>query len=187
MEASQYLTLSSVSEIYIFDSDKLIGLITSFITLFIILFLLALPLYLYFTYSNDLEAQKKYKCKELLAGLKNKKSARLYPFLLLLRRIAIISWLLCMSSYSKYTLVLFLVTFQVFYLIAFILTRPFEAIDDNLVEMANEIFFTFSCSCLLYLNTPAKWEGYATEAFLWVLLSNNSVVGMIIMGKVINY
>jgi len=91
--ASEYILLSSTSEIYEFDSSKsadLISHIVSWIALIVCLSLPAIALYLFFAYSQNYDSKNKSVLMEFMSGLKNVKWARLYIITLLMRRISFV-------------------------------------------------------------------------------------------------
>lgn len=186
LEAYQFLMMSSVSELYQMKYDEYASFSIAAMIFILCLFLLGLSYHLYSSTKKFYDDDQHYHCKEIVRGLKDTKSARMYTFLLVFRRFALVSWLICMKDYDKGYLIAFIVMFQVLYLFRIIYVRPFESTTDNLVEITNEVFFTTACCLLVYLNNDNAWSGTNTDYYLILLISNNLVVVMIMLGKFLN-
>lgn len=181
MEGYQYLLLSSVSEIYyVQDSTVFSYLFALLIAAFCIAFVIITS---YATAYYDYDPEKFSKTQELYAGLKPIKTVRIYSVFILLRRLVLVSWLIGMSSYNKYPIILFAMIVQFSYLLFMFYLRPFEKLEDNIVELTNEVFFTFLLTALSHLNTEEKWTKRATDNYLYVLMGNNIVIAAILLSK----
>ena len=101
-------------------------------------------IFVFISMRENYDEDRKYTCREVMAGLKDNKTARIYSFMLLFRKFVYVTWLIVMSSFDKYFLISFLSICQMIYLFLICSLSPFENKDDNMVEIVNEIFFTFS-------------------------------------------
>ena len=64
-----------------------------------------------------------------------------------------------------------------------ILMRPFEAIENTLVEVINELFLSGIIIILLFLNSEAKWTSSAKSMFFGILTINSLIILVVLMGK----
>ena len=123
------------------------------------------------------------KTQEFYTGLKPIKATRIYTVFILLRRLVLVVWLIAMSSFDKYAIISFAIIVQVVYLVFMVYSRPFEVVENNIVELTNEVFFTFLLMALWHLNTEENWKGTATDVYMFVLMGNNIVIAMILFSK----
>jgi hypothetical protein len=136
-------------------------------------------------YDYDLDNYSK--TQEFYTGLKPVKITRIYAVFILLRRLVLVVWLIAMGSFDKYSIILFAVVVQVIYLIFLAYLRPFELAENNIVELTNEVFFTFLLTSLCYLNTEARWNGTATDVYMYILMGNNIAIATILFSKRANF
>ena len=61
--------------------------------------------------------------------------------------------------------------------------RPFEAIENTLVEIINELFLSLIVVILFFLNSEAKWTGSKESAFLGVLTINSLTILVVLIGR----
>ena len=185
LEMSQFILISSVNEIYQWDTTttyRLLSFIYSISMVLIFLLFVILVFYLSFS-AYRLNEREHNLLEEFFRGIQQKKRHKFYVTLLLLRRflfvILPISWLF-MSS-RVLTIVLFLI--QIFYILSLLFLRPFVETKGNLIEILNEIYFGFLVLFLTIVNTEDKWNSTKTNTYMWVLVSNTLVVLVIILGK----
>jgi hypothetical protein len=185
MEVYQFLLLSAVSEIYYYQDAKLYSLFFAFIVVvFCIAFFAAVSL---ISGYYDYDPKNFSKTQEFYTGLKPVKETRIYTVFILLRRLVLVVWLIAMSSFDKYAVISFAILVQVIYLVFMVYSRPFELLENNIVELTNEVFFTFLLTALWHLNTKEKWTRIATDVYMFVLMGNNIVIAMILFSKRANF
>ena len=88
---SEYIFLSSTSEIYEFDTSKTADVISHIASKIVLIVCLSLPvivLYLFFVYTQNFDSKNRSLLTEFISGLKNVKWARFYIITLLMRRIS---------------------------------------------------------------------------------------------------
>jgi hypothetical protein len=120
------------------------------------------------------------KLDEFSSGLKRKRSARFYSTFLLLRRTIFVIWLLFGNRFDPFIIVSVMLIFQILYVVALFLIRPFEQMQNNIVECLNEVFFTSMVVILVHVNTENKWAGLWTKIYVWIMMFNNlALVGVL--------
>mmetsp|Transcript_5463 Transcript_5463/g.4647 ORF Transcript_5463/g.4647 Transcript_5463/m.4647 type:complete len:85 (-) Transcript_5463:286-540(-) len=74
-----------------------------------------------------------------------------------------------------------MIPIQIMYLIFIIITRPFSRQENNLVEIANEIFYLILIILCVWLNESEEWNSFNTKAFNGVVFGNSISITMIMM------
>ena len=185
LQMSQFILISSVNEIYQWDTTDFYRLISFLFSMsMVVIFLLVVILVLYLTFSKYRLDEKEHNLlKEFFRGIQQNKRHRFYVSLLLLRRfwfvILLITWLF-MSS-RVLTIVLSLIQFL--YILSLSYLRPYEETKGNLIEIMNEIYFGFLVIFLAIVNTEDEWNSIKTKTYMWVLVSNTLVVLVIVLGR----
>ena len=123
------------------------------------------------------------KWREYLSGVKNTNSARLYPFLALLRRSLMITWLVLSKTFGIENSILGLLLVQVPYLAYIMIVRPMDRKKNNMVEIINELFLTVIISFLSYFNTESKWNSQLTKLFMYIVLGNTVIITLLVTSK----
>jgi hypothetical protein len=62
-----------------------------------------------------------------------------------------------------------------------VVVRPYESIQDNMVEFVNQTFFLFYISTQFYLKTEENWNSTFKNMFIYVLVLNNVVIVIILL------
>ena len=185
LEMSQFILISSVNEIYQWNTTDFYRLLSLLLSISIILiFLQVFILILYLTFSKYKLNEKEHNLlEEFFRGIQQNKRHKFYVTLLLLRRfwfvILLITWLF-MSS-RAITIVLSLIQFV--YILNLSYLRPYEETKGNIIEILNEIYFAFLFLFLSIVNTEDEWNSIKTNIYMWVLSSNTFVVLVIVSGK----
>ncbi|CAI2384176.1 unnamed protein product [Moneuplotes crassus] len=185
LEAYQFIMLGSVSEIFRLEYTEYVSFLISCVALIFCAFLLYVSYHVYATTMKFYDEEQFYYFKELARGLKDSKEARIYTFFLLLRRFVLVIWLISVKDANKYFAIVFLSVFQLFYFSRIVYSRPLAGKCENIVEITNEVFFTVLACLLLHLNTTDVWEGTNTSVYLYILISNNVVIAMIMLSNLI--
>ena len=185
LEMSQFIIISSVNEIYQWDttdSKRLISFIFSIIM--ILIFLLVVILVLYLTFSTyRLNEGEHNLLEEFFIGIQQNKRHKFYVALLLLRRFLFVILLITWLFMSSRVLIIVLSLIQFFYISSLIYLRPYEEAKDNLIEILNEIYFGLLALFLAIVNIEDQWNSTKTNTYMWVLVSNPFVVLVIVSGK----
>ena len=187
LEINEYFLISSLNEIYSFSAEHG-DLIFSFIfSIFIILFsilLILLTIYLAFSsYQVDEESQNKL--GEFFDGLKTSRICKMYPSLLLIRRlIFVVFWIVLQSAPSRVPIGI-LLPFQIGYLTLIAYSRPHQELIVNIVEIINESFFIWLLGSLLIFNEERDWFEAIIYIFMHLILINVIICFFILQGNYI--
>lgn len=139
LEAFQYLLLTTVFEMKIFDITGIKWIVSLFCgtLLFgftIVFFFLAIT-----EARKPFDTQeKKSRFGEFNAGLKERKMVRIYTPMLLLRRYFFIIWLVLLIRHDPVLIISGMITIQLTYLATLIFVRPFQDAVNNIIEVMNE-------------------------------------------------
>ena len=185
LEMSQFILISSVNEIYQWDTTDSYRLISFLYSIsMILIFLLVVILVLYLTFSTyRLNEREHNLLDEFFRGIQQNKRHEFYVTLLLLRRFWFVILLITWLFISSRALILVLCLIQAFYILNLSYLRPYEETKENLIEILNEIYFEFLVIFLAIVNTEDEWNSIKTKIYMWVLNSNTFVVFAIVLGK----
>ena len=186
MESYQFLLLANISNLRDYDVSTApqIASLSFSAVIFALCVLFLVAAFMMFQKSNKKSKRKKrLKWEEFLSGVKEKKIAKIYCFLALLRRFLMVSWLLLSKPLGAKGSVEGLLLVQIPYFIFFIIVRPFDQVKNNMVEGTNELFLVVIISYLCFYNTESMWTDSATQIFIYVILGNTAVVVLILFGK----
>ena len=184
LEVNQYILISSINEISNFNTSsifRIISIASAFIFLILCILLIGVVAYLSLSSYEKFENEHN-KIGEFFQGVKNGKF-KIYSLTLLIRRFAFVTFLIIFSSKSSTYTLGSLWGLQVIYLVFLIILRPFEETKCNLIDILNEIYFTFLFSCLIYLDTEIKWKSCYIKIYLSIIFSNNLGSISIIISK----
>ena len=186
LEMNQFILISSVHEVYSFNSDNtlnIVSLVFAILMLVSCLLLILLVTYLSLT-SYEVDEDKHNKLGEIFSGVKMQKKHKFYVVALLIRRTVFIVILITSESISSRATIGVLSGLQLGYLIFLAFIRPFEEFKCNAIEIMNEIYFLFLLSSLIYLNTEDNWNQSITNSYIFFLTSNTIVAFLIVFGKI---
>ena len=185
LEMSQFILISSVNEIYQWDttdSYRLFSFVFSISMILIFVLVVILVLYLIFS-AYRLNEREHNLLEEFFRGIQQNKRHKFYVTLLLLRRflfvILVITWLFISSR----VLIIVLSIIQLLYTLNLSYLRPYKEIKGNLIEILNEIYFGFLLIFLAIVNTEDEWNSIKINTYMWVLISNTFVVLVIVLSK----
>ena len=123
----------------------------------------------------------------LVKGFKPSWIWRSYWFVFLVRRTLFISIIFFMEDNDRMEKLFYFVVIQGLYFLYVLILRPHDSVKENLNDFVNEIFFLFFITFLTYFNDADKWNDTATNAYFWILMSNNFILISIVLGKKANY
>ena len=184
--AYQILMITSLSELNTSDfsySTQTLLLIFSVIILGIWAAAIGLSFYIFNSTKNYFDTDRYYKLGEFITGIKNNKYARAYSFLALIRRTLLISWLILFNWLESYILSYGLLGVQVCYLICLVIIRPFDRVENNLIEIVNEIIYSLMIWMLVKYNTEEEWKPLTGTIFTGIIMSNSLMITLIMFGK----
>ena len=126
---------------------------------------------------KDNGLEKMYYFVEFFSGIKGTKKARVYALIFLLRR-TVLCWIVLLFQRLMSLTVLnsVFVFFQLWYLLFSWILKPFNDVKDNILEIMNEVFYTFLWSSLIYFQTKDKWSTVFENAYIGVMLFNNLIL-----------
>ena len=185
LEMSQFILISSVNEIYQWnttDSYRLLSFVFSISM--ILIFVLVVLLVLYLTFSKYRLNEREHNLfEEFFRGIQQNKRHKFYVTLLLLRRFLFVILLITWLFISSRVLIIVLSLIQVVYILNLSYLRPYQETKGNLIEILNEIYFGFLVIFLSIVNTEDEWNSIKTNTYMWVLVSNTIVLLVIVSGK----
>ena len=185
IESYQFLLISSVSEINIFNvnsSSHMSSLVVAFLIL-IVWIIFAIFSLILVSASIPKTNNEHNKFSELYAGLRNTTWARVYLTFQLMRRILFVVLLITLAQVSSSAITWTISSLQIIYLIMLLILRPFEGLKDNIVEIINEVFFSYFFCWLLHFNSEDAWSSTTTDIYLALLWSNNFIVFCIVLSN----
>ena len=184
-EANVFLLLSSLSELYNWDtssSSKIISLFFAFVGGWICLSFISLSMINYSLHKDTKTMDNYIPMKEFFSGINDKRMSRLYPTILFLRRILFVGWLIFGRSMNSFTLVCLMIVIQLAYLINLVIVRPYKQIKDNIIELTNEWFYFILVSLLSYFNSKDRWESPIEDIYFGIIIGNSMIIIAILIG-----
>ena len=122
--------------------------------------------------------------KVLVDGMKPKWICRSYFLVFLIRRTLFGIILFFMESYDMITRVILFVVVQFLITVYMIILRPQQELKEQISDVINEVYFLFFGAFLLYFNTEDRWSPTSSEAYFWILMSNNFVLIFIMLSMI---
>ena len=131
--------------------------------------------------SEVFETQKYF--VTLVEGFKASWIWRSYWLVFLIRRTLFIAIIFFMEDYKMMVKVSLFVSIQGLYFLYILWLRPQDSVKENLNDFINEIFYLYFVVFLLYFNTEDKWTDTTTEVYFWILMANNFILIVIMLGR----
>ena len=184
-EANVFLLLSSLSELYQWDtsnSSKIISLFFAFIGGWICLNFISLSMINYSMHKDTKNMDNYIPMKEFFSGINDKRMSRLYPTILLLRRLLFVGWLIFGGTLNNFTLVCPMIVIQLAYLVNLTIVRPYKQVRDNIIEVTNEWFYFVLVSLLSHFNSKDRWINVIENIYFGIILSNSMSIILILIG-----
>ena len=179
---SHFWIVCSIFEIYKANLSSIstqISLVFSIIILCVIIAFSSLNIVLAFN-NSDLSPPS---LNELFANLKNTKMARMYNVALMIRRVVLVSIMICLSNADKFVLLFISVLCQVIHVVMIIKVRPYTSLKDNLIEVQVNVIFIILLLILILLNTQDSWNDVATSIYLSLMCFPLVFIFFISIGK----
>ena len=185
LEMSQFIFISSLNEIYQHKTSNYLKWIS------FIFSILMIALYIIFSILINYLALSSYRLneyahnmlEEFFRGLRASNKSKFYAFVLLMRRFIFIIMLINLESFSSKLLISLLLVIQVIYLWYIALTRPYEQVKCNIIEILNEVYFSILLFILIFLNNENDWNSSKINMYMWMLISNTIVVFIVVNSK----
>ena len=100
-----------------------------------------------------------------------------------MRRFIFLAIIFFMNKLEMIDKVIFFVVVQILYLSYIVGLRPQGSSKENLIDVINEVFYTYFVMFLLYYNSEERWSETITEAYFWIMMSNNFVLMLVTFSK----
>ena len=192
MSMNQFILISSVSEIYHFNTfgyKRIISLVFANIVLILMILLIWIITFLVY-FQKEIEG-KRNKFSQFFDGITNKTSSKIYIVFILIRRFVYVIILITVAPKSSLITIWIILILQLIFIILLIFKRPYSDMKSNIIEVINEIYFFVILISLLHFNSIDRWIGTPTTAYIWIISSNNIISFAIIMGNshsfILNY
>ncbi|CAI2379798.1 unnamed protein product [Moneuplotes crassus] len=188
MESFQLLLLTSISELLQANfggAAPVISFTSSLLILGVCVGLMTLALYMFWITKDFYDPDRYYKLGEFFSGVRLNKYARLYSFLRCFRKLFIILWLLICSFLDSWILCVGFLVLQLSYFIIIILLKPFDRVENNIIEMINEVIFTLLIGICIIFDQDQEWTSLPTNLFNYTILSNSIIITLVMIGALI--
>ena len=185
LELSQFFMVSSISEIYSFDTSGYLRIISVVFAIIVLAFFAIVIVSLFiFAFSSYKEIEGEHnKLSELISGLKLNRKERLYVAILMARRLIFIMILIFSSSLSSQIVIGMLIAFQTPYLIYLFLIRPFKEMDTTIIELANEWIFIVLLITLIILNSERDWTPLLAHIYMQAICFSSFMSSVVVAGR----
>ena len=130
---------------------------------------------------ESFESQKYFRV--LIDGMRPNWLCRSYFVIFIIRRSLFGVVLFFCQTLEMITRVVLFVVIQFLITTYIIVLRPQEEIKERISDVINEVYYLFFGAFLLYFNTEARWSNTASDAYFWILMSNNFVLILIMLSK----
>ena len=185
LETNEYLLFSSIYESYNFHTSKPLerfSLAVAILIIFSCIILIVIVIILAFS-SYTINEEEHNKIGEIFSGIKMNIKHKMYVPLLLIRRALFVALLVTLNSLSSKIIIGILTPFQIIYCALIIIIRPFEETKWKMIEIINEVYFTFLLGGLIFFNYEDEWSSVTTYFYMWSIVSNTVVVFIIVFGN----
>ena len=185
LELSQFFMVSSISEIYSFDTSGYLRIISVVFAIIVLVFFTIVTVSLFlFAFSSYKEIEGEHnKLSELISGLKPNRIERFYVSFLMTRRLIFIMVLIFSGSLSSQIVIGMLIAFQAPYLIYLFLIRPYKEMDTTIIELLNEWIFIILLITLIILNSERDWTPLLAHIYMQVICFNSLMSSVVVSGK----
>ncbi|CAI2381600.1 unnamed protein product [Moneuplotes crassus] len=182
MQAFVFTTLSIFSELYnanlsttvtkiSFGFGIMFGICTS------VLFILSF--YMYCKSFPQIDQEKYWLCVEYFNGIKPKKYSKLYSSMFMLMRLLLTSCIIFGQPARTFDKATFFYLLNILYCIYLIIIRPFENLQDNIIEVTNQTLFCCLAVPLPWLNTKESWNPFYEDFYTTILITSPSICTLV--------
>ena len=185
LEIFQFILISATYELYKANVSSIERIFSFLIAIFMIIVLLILSIFTFYLSlsSYKINERKHNKLGEFFSGLKQQKKFKIYNPILLLRRGFFVIFLITLVSINSKIMICITSFVQLIYTIYLCFLRPLDEVKWNIIEIVNEVFFLLLFSSLAFLNEEPNWSGTVTLIYIWVIVSNNILIAIIVCCK----
>jgi len=127
--------------------------------------------------------------RETFIGLKDAELAKTYILMsMFLRKVIYIGIMISLvSMISTIYLWIGIIVIEIFITGYLVFVRPYERLQDNLIELANQFIFIVLVCFLMFLNKPEHWNPTWEVVVMWVIVSNNLIMTSILVCKLLPF
>ena len=119
---------------------------------------------------------KRRACIHWFSGLKESRISRIYSLLFWLRRQLFCVLILLFKDLNMITKISVYASIQFVYMVLCCCLRPFKMTKDAIIDSINEFIYLVLCILLVYFNTSDRWSSVISNAYIWIIISNNLVL-----------
>ena len=123
--------------------------------------------------------------KETSVALSKIKIARLYSFIFLLRRLAMVLIIILIPRSSLQIKISFLLILQIAYLLYSIFVRSFEKMKDQVVEISNEFVLLILMIFLTNYPSESDWTNTSEDTLIGIILSQLLILFLVSLANAI--
>ena len=180
--------MSSISEIYRFKNESSARIVSFTVAIALVLFWIVFLFFNWLLVFKEKRIQNEHNnLGEFFIDIKQNLKARHYNVLQLIRRVVYVFLVMVLAPTSSFSVILAITLIQCIFYISYIaITRPYVETKNNIIEIANELFFTLLLISQFYYNTQDRWTALVKNIYIWVILSNNVFVFVVLLGN-LNY
>ena len=185
LEINQFMLVSTINEIYFWNSSgtfRIISVSIAIIWLIVCLSIIGIVATLALS-SYQIDENHHNKLEEFFVGIKSENKFQLYVAFMLLRVTVYVAALITLSIYSSRIVIGMLSLLQVGYWIYSAILRPMIETKANIILIINEAYFIFILGSLAYFNLENDWSFTSTMIYVWTLGSNTLVTFVLILSK----
>ena len=186
LQSIQFWLIACLYEIYMFNfSQKYYIISFAFAVLLLLGIFVLIGVVIYLSLSAYLVYEEFHNnIGEFFVGIQMDRKYKFYAALMLIRKLLFAAVLVFWMHMNSLTIILILLFIEMWYFGYLVILRPFKEIKGNMIEIINEIFFSFFLGVLIYLNNKSKWTSTITSIYSYTMTANNIIVLAIISSKI---
>ena len=186
LQSIQFWLIACLYDIYMFNfSQKYYIISFTFAVLLLLGIFTLIGVVIYLSLSAYLVYEEFHnKIGEFFVGIQMDRKYKFYAALMLIRKLLFAAVLVFWMHMNSLTIILILLFIEMWYFGYLVILRPFKEIKGNMIEIINEIFFSFFLGVLIYLNNKSKWTSTTTSIYSYTMTANNIIVLAIISSKI---
>ena len=176
------LLIASLSELYLLkfntDDHRISKIFAVCVLLYCNMVIMFIIFQIFATKVIALEESpnKRRVCIHWFSGLKESRISRIYSLLFWLRRQLFCVLILLFKDLNMITKISVYATIQFVYMVLCCCLRPFKMTKDAIIDSINELIYLVLCILLVYFNTSDRWSSVISNAYIWIIISNNLVL-----------
>ena len=180
IEAILFIFISFILELSQFDSfegHKVSYIITWVSLLVITILVILLPIH-FFVFRTGGKIRTKF-FSELYNGTKDKPLWKLNTLVFIIRRLLWTLVVVLMRNTDIWSRTIVFTCIQILALAYSVFIRPFQATKDTIIDIINELSFTFICMMVTVCNEEQRWFKTLSQVLIYFLMCNWAVTGLV--------